>query len=68
VTLRVLALGETVIIASSASLSEAERQKSLTAGCNDSLPKPAQADERERTGKRVRAVRIAVAELTEHAE
>jgi CheY-like chemotaxis protein len=36
-------LASTVIIASSASMSDAERQKSLSAGCNDFLPKPVQA-------------------------
>jgi CheY-like chemotaxis protein len=36
-------LARTVIIASSASISEAERQTSLSAGCDDFLPKPVQA-------------------------
>ncbi|XYH96665.1 AAA family ATPase [Sorangium sp. So ce1128] len=36
-------LARTVIIASSASISEAARQTSLSAGCDDFLPKPVQA-------------------------
>jgi CheY-like chemotaxis protein len=36
-------LATTVIIASSASISEAERNTSLGAGCDDFLPKPVQA-------------------------
>jgi CheY-like chemotaxis protein len=36
-------LGRTAIIASSASTSEADRQASLGAGCDDFLPKPVQA-------------------------
>ncbi|MBD2437225.1 ATP-binding protein [Nostoc sp. FACHB-110] len=36
---------ETVIIASSASVFNLDRQQSLNAGCNDFLPKPVQVDE-----------------------
>src|SRR6185503_1071349 len=36
-------LRSTVIIASSASISEAEHEKSVSAGCDDFLPKPVQA-------------------------
>ena len=37
-------VAKAVIVASSASVSEAERQKSLSAGCDDFLPKPLEAN------------------------